>query len=124
MKIKEMFKAFFKKQLENLSSAKMLMFFLPFIVTSVFMYIIIGKCFVIGTGLISLAGSNAELLAIAVEVIKLAATTFTAFCTFTVSLGGTIIVCREVFKVQKLTALSVTKEEETEKKRKIEDIGV
>jgi Na+-driven multidrug efflux pump len=112
MKYKEMIKFFIKKQLENLSSAKMLMFFLPFIVTTIFMSIIIKKCFKISEKLISLYSNNPQIIDIAYKILEISSTTFISFCTFTVSLGGTIIVCREVFKVQKLNSIEKEKKEE------------
>jgi len=50
-----------------------------------------------------------------VDFFRVAMNGFISWCTFTVSLGGTIIVVRETFKVSKLKALK-----EKDKSNKIE----
>jgi uncharacterized transporter YbjL len=49
---------------------------------------------------------NKEILAEVIDRMKIIADMFIAWCTFNVSLVGTIVVVREVFKVSKLKAVN------------------
>ncbi len=92
---------FFKKQLENFSSAKMLMFFIPLTVTAWQMGLILKKVF----ALAETFSKVPECYQYVAPLMEIGATTFISFCTFTVSLGTAILVCREVFKVAKIKKL-------------------
>lgn len=102
---KSYLKGFFVKCLENMASAKMWMFLLPFVVSSVFMGTFLGFSIEMVRGSLKSAGiTPAEMLPI-IEQLKIAGDVFIAWCTFNVSLASVIIAVREIFKVKKLQAL-------------------
>jgi len=78
-------KGFFKKILENLASVKIWLFLLPFWISSFFMYKVLAYMIISKT----------------VDYVVLN-TMFTAWTTFNITLVGTIIAAREVFKVAKI----------------------
>jgi len=84
----------FKKVMSNLASAKMAMFFLPFFGSCIFMYMFYDMY----AYLKDLEVVSKEIISV-INIIKDA---FVNWLTFTVSLGGTIIVCREYFKVEQI----------------------
>lgn len=96
------FQAFIKKMLENFCSAKMLMFFLPLFTSAFFLWELIGMHTQFVDFIVKHPTAGNDLN----QFFKNAMDGFIAWCTFTVSLGGTIIVVRETFKVQKLKALN------------------
>ena len=99
-------KGFFVKCLENLSSAKMWMFVLPFLASSAFMgYFLYSAVGMIKTTLDAAGVSPAE-MANVIKQLKMIGDVFIAWCTFNVSLASVIIAVREIFKVKKLKALS------------------
>lgn len=95
------FRAFIKKMLENFSSAKMLIFFLPLWTSAFFLWILFGM----RDELIQFTINHPTAASDVMKFFEIAMNGFISWCTFTVSLGGTIIVVRETFKVQKLKAL-------------------
>ena len=113
MRYGEMIKLFIKKQLENFSSAKMLMFFLPFFISTWCLNKIINGSFIIISKLMTIS-ENPDIIALVPDILEICSTSFISFCTFTVSLGGTIIVCREIFKVQKLKELNNKEKEKVD----------
>lgn len=100
------FRAFVKKMLENFSSAKMLMFFLPLLASCWFLYTLLGMSDEYATFITNHPNAADALNGF----FKIAMDGFISWCTFTVSLGGTIIVVRETFKVSKLKALKEEKQ--------------
>ena len=107
-------KAFGRKCLENLSSVKVWMFILPFIISTFYMAWIIGSETSLIKEALKTSVKNPEILDSILKHMKTAADTFTAWCTFNVSLAGTIIVVRETFKVSKLKALNEEQKENTD----------
>lgn len=96
------YRAFVKKMLENLSSAKMLMFFLPLWTSAFFLWVLFGM----RDDVLEFAVKHPDATSDAMKFFDIAMNGFISWCTFTVSLGGTIIVVRETFKVSKLKALN------------------
>jgi len=109
------YRAFVKKTLENFSSAKMLMFFFPLFASAFFLL----KLFGMKDEFMEFAIKHPNAVGDLAVFFKIAMDGFIAWCTFTVSLGGTIIVVRETFKVSKLKAL---KEEEKDTTGQIENM--
>jgi len=105
---KEYWCSFGVKVLENLASVKVWFFIFPFIVSTVILGILVGwHIDFIKTSLeaIVIAEHQDKLVPILGEMRSIM-DMFIAWCTFNVSLAGTIIVVRETFKVKKLTALN------------------
>jgi len=94
-------KAFIKKMLENFSSAKMLIFFFPLLTSLFFLW----KLFGMRDEFLDFVIKHPTAASDVTKFFKVAMDGFIAWCTFTVSLGGTVIVVRETFKVSKLKAL-------------------
>lgn len=104
---KEYWSLFFKKILENLASVKVWFFILPFIVSSLYLgWIIFSHLAFIKSTLLLVAGENKELINPILSQVETITSVFTAWCTFNVTLIGTIIVVREIFKVSKLKAVN------------------
>lgn len=95
------FYAFLKKMLENFSSAKMIIFFFPLFASVYFLWSLFDMYDLYITFIVEHPNSADDLN----NFFRVAMDGFISWCTFTVSLGGTIIVVRETFKVQKLKAL-------------------
>lgn len=95
------FRAFIKKMLENFSSAKMLIFFFPLLTSLFFLW----KLFGMRNEFLEFVIKHPDAAKDVTSFFKVAMDGFIAWCTFTVSLGGTVIVVRETFKVSKLKAL-------------------
>lgn len=112
------FKGFIVKLLENLSSAKVWFFILPFIASTIYMGWLIYTQVQFVRDLITYSISKPEILAAINASFKVATETFISWCTFNVSLAGTIIVVRETFKVSKLKALNESEDEATKKEIK------
>jgi hypothetical protein len=106
-KEKSYLKGFFVKCLENMSSAKMWMFLLPFIVSSVFMGVFMGFSIEMIRESLRTAGVTPAEMSAIVSQLGLVGDVFIAWCTFNVSLATIIIAVREIFKVKKLHALEV-----------------
>lgn len=102
----EYIRLFGRKILENLASVKVWFFILPFLAsTGVLVWLTAEHLIFIKTALEALVESK-ELLATLIDRMKIITDMFIAWCTFNVSLVGTIIVVREVFKVNKLKAVN------------------
>jgi len=121
--VKEYFKAFIVKVLENLSSVKVWFFILPFIVsTAVLGYLAYEHVELVKEALGALVEKEKhDALASILKEMGTLMDMFIAWCTFNVSLAGTIIVVRETFKVKKLVALN---EEDSDNSEKIAKIKV
>lgn len=99
-------KGFFVKCLENMASAKMWMFLMPFVVSTVFMGAFLGfTLYYIKLNLSTMGISPAEMTVIT-DQMAVVGDVFIAWCTFNVSLASVIIAVREIFKVKKLQALA------------------
>jgi hypothetical protein len=103
-------KGFFVKCLENMSSAKMWLFLLPFAVSSVFMAVFLGFSIEMIRGSLHAAGVSVFEMTSIITQLKIAGDVFIAWCTFNVSLATVIIAVREIFKVKKLKALKTATE--------------
>jgi riboflavin transporter FmnP len=106
--------AFGVKILENLASIKVWFFILPFIISTIIMSILVGFHIEFIKESLKAIVENKDLLVPVLEQMKTMTDMFIAWCTFTVSLAGTIIVVREVFKVSKLKAFNEEKKDNTE----------
>lgn len=95
------YRSFIKKMLENFSSAKMLIFFFPLLTSLFFLW----KLFGMRSEFMEFVVKHPNAASDLTSFFKVAMDGFIAWCTFTVSLGGTVIVVRETFKVTKLKAL-------------------
>lgn len=102
---KALWRAFLEKMLANLSSAKVWFFIWPFFMSSFFMGWVIHKEFEIIERALADFLKDKEALNAILTQIKVVSDTFIAWCTFNVSLAGTIVVVRETFKVAKLKQL-------------------
>ena len=92
---------FFIKCLENLASAKMWMFLLPFIVSTAFMGVFLGSSlYYVKTSLLA-AGITPEQMDMIIGRLAIVGDVFIAWCTFNVSLASVIIAVREIFKVKR-----------------------
>lgn len=104
--ITEYINGFFVKCLENLSSAKMWMFLLPFVVSTAFMGVFLYySLFYVKLTLSALGITPAE-MTLVVGQLAVVGDVFIAWCTFNVSLASVIIAVREIFKVKKMQALA------------------
>jgi hypothetical protein len=119
--LKEYFRGFLVKILENLSSVKVWFFILPFIVsTCVLGYLAYEHVQIVKMALADLIKEGKQ--DIFVDLIKqmeIVMTMFIAWCTFNVSLAGTIVVVRETFKVKKLIALNDEAKDNSEQIKKM-----
>lgn len=113
---KKYWKAFGVKCLENLASVKVWFFVLPFIVSTVVLAVLVGWHieFIKASLEAIVASEHRDKLVPILLQMKVVSDMFIAWCTFTVSLAGTIIVVRETFKVKKLTALNDEESDNTE----------
>jgi hypothetical protein len=116
---KEYWCAFWVKCLENLASVKVWVFMLPFIISTVVMAILVGFHLDFVKFCLEAAVSDKSQLAPILKEMKTITDMFIGWCTFNVSLAGTVIVVREVFKVSKLKALNEEDKENTEEIKKI-----
>jgi len=121
--LKEYIKGFFVKVLENLSSVKVWFFILPFIVSTAILSVLVGAHIgLVKSSLTAIVAADMqENLVTILQEMKTIMDMFIAWCTFNVSLAGTVIVVREVFKVSKLKALN---EEEKDNSIEIKKINV
>lgn len=115
---KKYWKAFGVKVLENLASVKVWFFIFPFVISTGVLIWLVGSHIMFIQLMLSKV-DNATMVAVVKEM-KTITETFIAWCTFNVSLAGTIIVVRETFKVKKLTALN---EEEKDNSEAIENMN-
>ena len=120
--MKEMFRLFSKKVLQNLASVKVWFFLLPFLAsTGIFIYICMSQ-FGFMEIAISLMAVKPELIAALLGQIKVLTDTFIAWCTFNITLTGSIIAVREVYKVRKLKEINEASDDK--KAKKIENVNV
>ena len=117
----ETLRLFFKKVLENFISVKVWFFLLPFIgSTGIFIYICESQ-FALMAEAMKLISTDPAIVATILDQIKVITDTFIAWCTFNVTLTGSIMAVREVIKVRKLKEIN---ESENEDKRKaIENVN-
>ena len=107
--------AFGVKILENLASVKVWFFILPFIVSTAILSVIVGwHLDFIRLSLNLIVEDKSQLVPILSQM-KIISDVFIGWCTFNVSLVGTIVVVREIFKVKKLIALNEEKSDNSEK---------
>ena len=108
VEIKEYLRSFFVKVLENLASVKVWFFILPFIVsTGVLSYLVYEHVLLVKSALEALVEKDKHDALVAVlKEMTTVMNMFIAWCTFNVSLAGTIIIIRETYKVKKLIALN------------------
>jgi hypothetical protein len=113
-------KGFFVKCLENLSSAKMWMFILPFVVSTAFMGVFLAYSLHYIHLTLKAAGISPEDMSVIIGQLGVVGDVFIAWCTFNVSLASVIIAVREVFKVKKMQALAEVPDTETGKQAAVE----
>ena len=102
---------FGQKCLDNLASVKVWFFMFPFIVSTVVMAVLIGwHIEFIKSAMIAIVSDTTKLVPI-IKQMEIITNMFIAWCTFNVSLAGTVIVTRETFKCRKLTALNDEKKD-------------
>lgn len=116
---KEYWCAFWIKCLENLASVKVWFFMLPFIVSTAVMAILVGFHLDFVKFCLDAVVSDKGQLHLILKEMKTITDMFIGWCTFNVSLAGTVIVVREVFKVSKLKALNEEDRDNTEEIKKI-----
>jgi hypothetical protein len=106
---KNYWKAFGIKCLENLASVKVWLFMLPFVVSTIALWILVGYHIHFITEALKMVTGNNEYVVPVLQQMKTISDMFIDWCTFNVSLGGMVIVIRETFKVSKLKALNEEK---------------
>lgn len=118
---KEYWCAFGVKILENLASVKVWFFIFPFVVSTVILSVLVGWHieFMQSSLKAIVAVENKDMLVPILQEMKSVMDMFIAWCTFNVSLAGTIIVVRETFKVKKLTALNDEESDNSEHIKKM-----
>lgn len=102
--MREYFRRFGIRILENLASAKMWFFLLPFIISTIYL----GYTLFVGIGFaetVLMNEATPEGYNTLVALFGQVKDTFISWCTFNVSLASAIVVVRETFKVQKLKQL-------------------
>jgi len=102
------------KVLENLASVKVWFFILPFIVSTIIMTVLVGSHIQFIKLALTVIVDDSNKLVPVLQEMKTVMDMFIAWCTFNVSLAGTIIVVRETFKVKKLTALNDEEKDNSE----------
>jgi beta-lactamase regulating signal transducer with metallopeptidase domain len=108
-------KEFGLKCLDNLASVKLWFFMLPFIVSTIVMSILIKTHLTfMKDAARAVLGNDYTLIAPIIDRMDIITTMFIAWCTFTVSLAGTVIVVRETFKIRKMTSLNYERRDNTE----------
>jgi len=112
---KSYWKAFGVKVLENFASVKVWFFLLPFVVSSVVLGVLVGTHVSFIQQALKMIVTDTSQLVPIINEMKLLMDMFIAWCTFNVSLAGTVIIVRETFKVQKLKALNLEDRENTDK---------
>lgn len=114
---KSYFKAVLYKVTANLVSAKVWFFLLPFIISTIYLGLNIDLQFEVINKILEQSLPKHDYRAV-IELFRNLTNMFISWCTFTVSLAGTIVVVRESFKVSQLRAM---KDEEP---NKIKDMDV
>lgn len=108
--LKQYFEGFLVKLMENMSSAKVWFFLLPFIFSSAYMAWIIWSQVKFVKQLVDTAITDPTILNALNATFTVTTNTFIGWCTFNVSLVGTIVVVRETFKVTKIKAINEANE--------------
>ena len=111
---KQYWAEFGRKCLDNLASVKVWFFMAPFIVSTVVMAVLIGWHIEFIKEALRAIITNQNLLVPVIKQMEIITNMFIAWCTFNVSLAGTVIVVRETFKVKKMTALNDEKRDNSE----------
>lgn len=106
LEMKEYIQLFWKKILENLTSVKVWFFILPFFVSTGILIWLTGAHLLFIKHSLEAITTNQQLFSELISKMQIITDMFIAWCTFNVSLIGTIIVVREVFKVNKLKAVN------------------
>ncbi len=91
-----------------MASAKMWMFLLPFAVSTAFMGTFLMASLGMAKTSILAAGVTPEQMSAIIGQLSIVGDVFIAWCTFNVSLASVIIAVREIFKVKKLHALTIS----------------
>ena len=105
---------FGRKCLDNLASVKVWFFMFPFVVSTIVMAVLVGWHIEFIKEALKAIITNQNLLVPIIKQMEIITNMFIAWCTFNVSLAGTVIVVRETFKVKKLTALNAEKRDNSE----------
>ncbi len=111
---KQYWRAFGVKCLENLASVKVWFFILPFVISTIVLAVLVGNHLVFINVALKVIVTDPDKLVPIIKEMKTITDMFIAWCTFTVSLAGTIIVVRETFKVKKLIALNEEEKDNSE----------
>ena len=111
---KEYWGEFGRKCLDNLASVKVWFFMFPFVVSTIVMAVLIGWHIEFIKGALLAIVEKQSMLVPVIKQMEIITNMFIAWCTFNVSLAGTVIVVRETFKVKKLTALNDEKKDNSD----------
>lgn len=111
---KEYWGEFGRKCLDNLASVKVWFFMFPFVVSTIVMEVLIGWHIEFIKGALLAIVEKQSMLVPVIKQMEIITNMFIAWCTFNVSLAGTVIVVRETFKIKKMTSLNIEKRENTE----------
>ena len=111
---KNYWKEFGQKCLDNLASVKVWFFMLPFIVSTIVMSILIGWHLAFIKEAMEVMVSDSSRLVAIIKQMEIITNMFIAWCTFNVSLAGTVIVTRETFKIRKMTSLNYERTDNSE----------
>ncbi len=117
---KKFFKLAAQKVIENCTSVKVWMFLVPFAVSIILFYYIADQHIKFLTAVLKTAMDTKDAIAF-MNSVKMLFDAFTAWLTFCVSLVGTIVVVREVFKVTKLNAIVKSNNESKELHDELKD---
>lgn len=118
--LKQYWLGFLQKVMENLASAKVWFFLLPFFAATIALGVLIGFDLHIVYKFLQ-SELTPDKLTIIIEYIREMREFFAAYLTFNVSLAGTIVVVRETFKISKITALKETTKEKIKKEKPVRD---
>ena len=119
---KSVFSLFMEKLLGNFTSVKVWFFILPFLAsTGIFVYICYSQFGLMVTAL-EMMKTNPALIAAMLGQIKIITDTFIAWCTFNITLTGSILAVREVYKIRRLR--EINEADSKEKVEKIENVNV
>lgn len=105
---------FGRKCLDNLASVKVWFFMFPFVVSTIVMAVLVGWHIEFIKEALGAIVENQSMLVPIIKQMEIITNMFIAWCTFNVSLAGTVIVVRETFKIKKMTSLNIEKRENTE----------
>ncbi len=106
MKPKKMSNLFVQRLAENFLSVKVWLFLIPFILSTTILCWFAKTNIDLVYALLKAQGTEPEVVSNLVSLMNQPYEAFKHWLTFLVSLAGSIIVAREIFKVKKLSALS------------------